>query len=415
MENHPQAGQHKRILGLNANVFFLGLVSFLTDVSSEMIFTLLPLFLANILGAATVIIGLIEGVAESTASLLKIISGWFSDKLGERKSLAIVGYGLSTLAKPFMYIATTWGLVLGVRFADRLGKGVRTAPRDALVADSVSAEERGKSFGFHRAMDTSGAALGLIVAAIVVFLLQRGTLELARETYQWLVLIGIIPAVLALFVFFFVRESKRGATPRSHFNSKRDRPSLEPDPRDSRTGLDNRFKLFLGIMFLFTLGNSSDAFLILRAQNLGNSVFYIMLMLVVFNAVYAAVSAPAGVLSDKLGRRRIILLGWVVYVLTYLGFALASASWQIWLLFALYGVYYGLAEGVARAFVADLVPEEKRGTAYGLFHGVVGIALLPASIIAGWLWQVFSPAAPFYLGAALASLAMIGLLALVHE
>jgi len=154
MENHPQAGQHKRILGLNANVFFLGLVSFLTDVSSEMIFTLLPLFLANILGAATVIIGLIEGVAESTASLLKIISGWFSDKLGERKSLAIVGYGLSTLAKPFMYIATTWGLVLGVRFADRLGKGVRTAPRDALVADSVSAEERGKSFGFHRAMDT---------------------------------------------------------------------------------------------------------------------------------------------------------------------------------------------------------------------------------------------------------------------
>jgi len=415
MESHPQAGQHKRILGLNANVFFLGLVSFLTDVSSEMIFTLLPLFLANILGAATVIIGLIEGVAESTASLLKIISGWFSDKLGERKSLAIVGYGLSTLAKPFMYIATTWGLVLGVRFADRLGKGVRTAPRDALVADSVSAEERGKSFGFHRAMDTSGAALGLIVAAIVVFLLQRGTLELARETYQWLVLIGIIPAVLALFVFFFVRESKRGATPRSHFNSKRNRSSLEPDPRDSRTGLDNRFKLFLGIMFLFTLGNSSDAFLILRAQNLGNSVFYIMLMLAVFNAVYAAVSAPAGALSDKLGRRRIILLGWVVYVLTYLGFALASASWQIWLLFALYGVYYGLAEGVARAFVADLVPEENRGTAYGLFHGVVGIALLPASIIAGWLWQVISPATPFYFGAGLACLAMIGLLVLVHE
>jgi len=415
MENHPQAGQDKRVLGLNANVFFLGLVSFLTDVSSEMIFTLLPLFLANILGAATVIIGLIEGVAESTASLLKIISGWFSDKLGERKSLAIVGYGLSTLAKPFMYIATTWGLVLGVRFADRLGKGVRTAPRDALVADSVSAEERGKSFGFHRAMDTSGATLGLIVAAIVVFLLQRGTLELAPETYQWLVLIGIIPAVLALFVFFFVRESKRGARPRSHSNSKPDRSSLELEPRDSRTGLDNRFKLFLGIMFLFTLGNSSDAFLILRAQNLGNSVLYIMLMLVVFNAVYAAVSAPAGALSDKLGRRRIIILGWLVYVLAYLGFALASASWQLWLLFALYGVYYGLAEGVARAFVADLVPDEKRGTAYGLFHGVVGIALLPASIIAGWLWQVISPAAPFYFGAGLACLAMIGLLVLVQE
>ncbi|MBL7209877.1 MAG: MFS transporter [Dehalococcoidia bacterium] len=415
MENHPQAGQHKRILGLNANVFFLGLVSFLTDVSSEMIFTLLPLFLANILGAATVIIGLIEGVAESTASLIKIISGWFSDKLGERKSLAIVGYVLSTLAKPFMYIATTWGMVLGVRFTDRLGKGVRTAPRDALVADSVSAEERGKGFGFHRAMDTSGAALGLIVAAAIVFLLQKGTLELAQGTYQWLVLIGIIPAVLALFVFFFVREAKKDSNIQSHSSSKVGPLYLDGSSQGIKSGFDIRFKLFLGIMFLFTLGNSSDAFLILRAQNLGNSVLYILLMLILFNVVYAVVSTPAGVVSDRLGRRRVIVLGWLIYALTYLGFAMASASWQVWLLFVFYGVYYGLAEGVTRAFVADLVPEEKRGTAYGLFHGVVGIALLPASIIAGWLWQAISPAAPFYFGAGLACLAMIGLLVLVRE
>jgi len=387
----------------------LGVVSFLTDVSSEMIFTLLPLFLANILGAATVIIGFIEGIAESTASLLKILSGWLSDRLGKRKSLAFIGYGLSTLAKPFMYIATTWGLVLGVRFADRFGKGVRTAPRDALVADSVSAEQRGKAFGFHRAMDTSGAALGLVLAAAVVFLLQKGTLELIRDTYQWLVLIGIIPAVLSLFIFFFIREASRGPSPQSQSEC------LEKDSQGTKAGFDNRFKLFLGIMFLFTLGNSSDAFLILRAQNLGSPVLYILLMLVLFNVVYAAVSIPAGMLSDKLGRRWIIFLGWLIYALSYLGFAVASASWHMWLLFALYGVYYGLAEGVARAFVADLVPEDRCGTAYGLFHGVVGITLLPASVIAGWLWQAISPAAPFYFGAGLAFLAMVGLLALVRE
>jgi MFS family permease len=409
MGEQLQIAGRKRIFGLNPNVFFLGLVSFLTDVSSEMIFTLLPLFLANVLGAAVVIIGFIEGVAESAASLLKIFSGWLSDRLGKRKSLAFIGYGLSTLAKPFMYIATSWGLVLGVKFADRLGKGVRTAPRDALVADSVSAEQRGKAFGLHRAMDTSGAALGLVLAAAVVFLLQKGALELIRDTYQWLVLVGIIPAVLALFMFFFIREAGRGPSPQSQSEC-----SLKGS-RDTKAGFDNRFKLFLGIMFLFTLGNSSDAFLILRAQNLGNPVLYILLMLILFNVVYAAISTPAGILSDKLGRRRIIVMGWLVYALTYLGFAVAAASWHIWLLFALYGVYYGLAEGVARAFVADLVPEDKCGTAYGLFHGVVGITLLPASVIAGWLWQVISPAAPFYFGSGLAFLAMIGLLALVRE
>ena len=414
MEKLPQVTERKRVFGLNPNIFFLGLVSFLTDVSSEMVFTLLPLFLANVLGAATVIIGFIEGLTESTASLVRILSGWLSDKLGKRKSLAIIGYGLSTLAKPFMYVATTWGVVLGVRFTDRLGKGVRTAPRDALVADSVSTEERGKGFGIHRAMDTFGAALGLVVAAVVVFLLQRGTLELARGTYQWLVLIGIVPAVLALFMFLFVQESKRGSSPQ-YSDLKASQPYLDISSQAAKAGFDNRFKLFLGIMFLFTLGNSSDAFLILRAQNLGNSVLYILLMLILFNVVYATLSTPAGVLSDRLGRRRVIVLGWLIYALTYFGFALASTSWQVWLLFASYGVYYGLAEGVARAFVADLVPEERRGTAYGLLHGIVGGTLLPASVIAGWLWQAISPAAPFYFGAGLASLAMLGLLTLVRE
>lgn len=396
----------KQIFGLNPNVFFLGLVSFLTDVSSEMIFPIFSLFLFNVLHAPTTIIGLIEGAAESIASLARILSGWLSDKLGKRKSLTILGYGLSTIAKPFMYIATTWGIAFGVRFTDRIGKGIRTAPRDALVADSLTPEQRGKGFGLHRAMDTFGAVVGIVSAAVVVFLCQGENWALTRDTYQQLVLIGVIPAVLALFVFFFVREPKK------------ERPTgTSPTAKLSGllSGFDKRFKIFLGIIFLFSLGNSSDAFLVLRAQNLDNPVLYILLMLVVFNLVYASISTPAGILSDKLGRKRVILLGWLIYALVYLGFALSSAPWQLWLLFGLYGVYYGLAEGVARAFVADLVPAEKRGTAYGLFHGVVGITLLPASLIAGWLWQTVNPAAPFLFGSGLAFLAMIGLLVLIKE
>ena len=397
----------KQIFGLNPNVFFLGLVSFLTDVSSEMIFTLLPLFLFNVLGVTTTVIGLIEGVADATASLFRILSGWLSDRLGKRKGLTILGYGLSTAVKPLMYIASTWGMVLGVRFCDRMGKGVRTAPRDALVADSVTSEQRGKAFGLHRAMDTFGAMVGIISAAVVVFLWQGGSLELSRATYQQLVLIGIIPAVIALFIFFFIKEPERSPAPQSSIPIGR--------MRKLTFGLDKRFWIFLGIIFLFTLGNSSDAFLILRAQNLGNPVLTILLMLVLFNFVYASLSTPAGILSDKLGRRRIILLGWLIYTLVYLGFAMASVSWQIWLLFGFYGVYYGLAEGVARAFVADLVPEEKRGTAYGLFHGIVGVTLLPASLVAGYLWQAVNPAAPFFFGAIMAFLAMIGFWVLVKE
>jgi MFS family permease len=216
-----------------------------------------------------------------------------------------------------MYIATTWGIAFGVRFADRVGKGIRTAPRDALLADSLTPEQRGKGFGLHRAMDTFGAIVGIISAVVVVFVLQKGNLELAPDTYQQLVLIGVIPAVLALFMFFFVRESERDTS-----------TDVSPKARPGGLlcGFDRRFKIFLGIIFLFSLGNSSDAFLILRAQNLGNPVLDILLMLVLFNFVYASVSTPAGILSDKLGRRRVILLGWLIYALVYLGFGLASAS-----------------------------------------------------------------------------------------
>ena len=376
-----------RIFGLNPNVFFLGMVSLLTDVSSEMIFTLIPLFLSNVLGAGATIIGLIGGLSESTDAIFRIFSGWFSDKVGKRKPLAVLGYSISTIAKFFMYLAASWGGVLAIRFGDRVGKGIRTSPRDALVADSLLAEERGKGFGLHRAMDTFGAVLGLAIAAIIIYLVQGGGLGLSLESYQWLVLVGVVPAVLAVLVLLmFVQERGREPPPdSSHRGLTSDRLS---------GGFDTRFKVFLAIMAVFTLGNSSDFFVILRAQNLGLSVLQVVLMLVLFNITYAATSLPAGMLSDRLGRRRVIALGWFIYALVYLGFALATDLWQVWLLFACYGIYYGAVEGVARAFVADLVAEERRGTAYGLYHGVVGLTLLPASLIAGWLWQAISPAMP---------------------
>jgi len=396
-----------RIFGLNPNVFFLGMVSLLTDVSSEMIFTLVPFFLCNVLGAATTIVGIVGGVSESTDAIFRIFSGWISDKLGKRKLLAVLGYSLSTIAKPFMYLASTWGAVLAVRFGDRVGKGIRTSPRDALVADSVSAGERGKGFGLHRAMDTFGAVLGLVIAAVIIYFVQGGGLKLGLETYQWLVLVGVIPAVLAVLVLLiFVREKKLPSSSSPHHELVSGRIA---------TSFDTRFKVFLAIMAVFTLGNSSDFFVILRAQNLEAPLIHVVLMLVLLNITYTAISLPAGVLSDKLGRRRVIIFGWFIYALVYLGFALSTSIWQVWLLFACYGIYYGIVEGVSRAFVADLVPAEKRGTAYGLYHGVVGLTLLPASLIAGWLWDVVNPAAPFFLGAALAFLAMLAMMALIRE
>ena len=405
--NADTSGQ--RIWGLNPNVFFLGMVSLLTDISSEMIFTLVPLFLSNVLKAPFTVIGLIGGLSESVDAIFRIFSGWISDKVGKRKPLAVLGYSISTIAKPFMYLATSWGAVLGIRFSDRIGKGIRSSSRDALIADSVSAAERGKGFGLHRAMDTLGAVLGLVIAAIIIYLVQGGGLQLSLETYQWIVLVGIAPAVLAVLVLLvFVHEKGRKPSPGSSSRSGLNLSGL-------MTGFDTRFKVFLVIMAVFTLGNSSDFFVILRAQNLEVSLIQVVLMLVLLNVIEATISLPAGMLSDRLGRKRVITLGWFIYALVYLGFALASNSWQIWLLFAGYGIYYGIVEGVARAFVADLVVEEKRGTAYGLYHGVVGITLLPASLLAGWLWQAYSPAAPFYLGAALAFIAMLGMLALIRE
>jgi MFS family permease len=380
---------------LPRNVWVVTAGSFLTDISSEMIVYLIPLFLANVLGVRTSVIGLIEGVAETTASIVKLYSGALSDKLGKRKFLVVTGYSLSTFAKPFLYFANTWGWVLAVRFVDRVGKGIRTAPRDALVAGSINERQRGLAFGVHRAGDTAGAFVGLAAAAYIVWMNQGTAPELSRATFQIAVLVSFIPALLAVLVLAVgVREIPGQGTGKV--------------PVLTLQGLDARFKRFLLVIVLFTLGNSSDAFIILRGQERGLDVFQVMAMVLTFNFVYAVLAGPLGALSDKIGRRKLIIGGWVAYGLVYLGLALSQSGGQVWALFTLYGVYYAATEGSAKALVADLVPDEKRGTAYGMYNAAIGLAALPASLIAGLLWQGLGPwtgfgaSAPFYFGAAMA-------------
>lgn len=392
---------------LPRNVWVLTATSFLTDVSSEMLTNLIPLYLANVLGVGTAIIGLIDGLAETTASLMKLYSGALSDRLGNRKWLTVAGYGLSTLAKPFLYFANAWGWVLGVRFADRIGKGIRTSPRDALLAGSIDEKQRGLAFGLHRAGDTAGAFTGLAIAALVIYLAQSGAAQLTRATFQTIVLISFIPALLAVLVLaFFAREVAGKA--------KASAPIL------SLEGMDSRFKTFLAAAVLFTLGNSSDAFIILRGQERGLSVLQILGMLLTFNAVYTLLAGPLGALSDRIGRRKLIISGWLAYGLVYLGFAASQTGAHIWILFGLYGIYYAMTEGVAKAFVADLVPAERRGTAYGLYNAAIALTAFPASLAAGILWQGlgrwngFGPSAPFVFGAVL-SLGAVGIFFSIKE
>ncbi len=391
-----------RLRKVPRNIWALGLTSFFTDISSEMVLNLVPLFLFNVLGVKTSLIGLIEGIAETTASLLKIFSGYISDRLGKRKWLTVSGYGLSALSKPLLYFANSWGWVLSVRFADRTGKGIRTAPRDALIADSIDDAQRGLSFGLHRAADTAGAMIGLVIAALVIWGAQAGLHTLTQDTFRTVVLISVIPGFLGvLSIGLGVSEAK----------SSEQRAIRAP--RLSLRGFDGRFKAFLLIIVLFTLGNSSDAFIILRAQERGLSVLLVMGMLITFNLIYALVSTPAGALSDRVGRRRLVIGGWLIYGLIYLGLAGARTGWQVWGLFAIYGVYYGMVEGTAKALVADLVKPEQRGTAYGVYNAAVGVTAFPASLIAGVLWQGlgswpgFGPAAPFIFGAIMALLAVV--------
>jgi MFS family permease len=372
----------------------LGAVSLLTDVSSDMIYPLLPSFLTVELKAGPAFLGLIEGVAEAAASLLKLAAGRASDALPRRKPLVVAGYSLSSLARPLVALATAPQQVLWIRLADRIGKGTRGAPRDALVAEVTPPEIRGRAFGFHRAMDNVGALLGPLAAS--------GLLALGLEL-RVVFALAAVPALMSLGLLVFgVQEAPR-------------EPVRERAP-DARAGAFPRsFRLYLVVLALFTLGNSSDAFLLLRAQECGVGLAAIPLVWTLHSAVKAAGSTHAGALSDRLGRRRAIALGWTVYALSYVGFALATSSLQITLLFACYGIFHAMSEGPERALVADLAGENARGAAFGAYHAVTGAMLLPASLLTGWLWQSYGSTAALLTGAALAAAAAGGLFGLVEE
>jgi MFS family permease len=385
---------------LPRNVKIVALTSLLTDISSEMVINILPLFLKNVLGVKTAIIGLIEGIAESTASFLKLYSGWISDKIKKRKLLAVIGYAISALFKPLFYFAHSWAGVAAARWGDRIGKGVRTAPRDALVADSTPQSQRGYAFGFHRAADTAGAFCGLVIALAIVWFFQKGSGELLASTFRIIVLASLLPAFLAVIVLALgVKETPPTGT--------------QERPKFGFKSLGKDFRYFIVIVMIFELGNSSDAFIILRAQERGLSIVGILAMLIAFNFVYSVLSLLAGKRSDKIGRRRVVMVGWAVYALTYLGMASARTALHIVILYIFYGAYYGLSYGTAKAMVADMVPAESRGMAYGTYNAVLGLTDLPASFIAGILWSGvgkwtgFGPTAPFYFGSAMAFLALL--------
>lgn len=381
------------MFGLSRNVVALGLVSLLTDVSAEMIYPLLPLFLTTVLGAGQTFIGLVEGIAESAASLTKLFSGWLSDRLGRRKGLVVVGYTLSTIARPLVAFALAPWHVLMVRFTDRLGKGLRTSPRDALIAGSTDLAIRGRAYGFHRSMDHLGAVAGPALA-FVLLLLMGGRL-------RTLFLLAAIPGALSVLILV-LKVSEIQVNPTA---------AHKATPGASR--MDAQLTRFLLIVTLFTLGNSSDAFLLLRAQEVGIAVAHLPLLWMVFSLVKAVTGMPGGMLSDLRGRRGAIIAGWLVYALAYLGFGAASQPWHIWVLIGFYGLYFGLTEGGERALIADLVSPDRQASAFGLFHFCIGIAALPSSLLMGYLYQHFGAGPAFTVGAALAGLSALLLLILL--
>src|SRR6476646_5129566 len=382
----PEAPPEKTS-GLGRNVYALAAVSFFTDVSSEMIYPLLPVFLTTVLGASAGFIGAIEGAAESTASLLKLVSGWWSDRVGRRKPLVVAGYAIASIARPLIAIAQSAHQVLAIRVSDRVGKGIRSSPRDALLADSVAPSQRGRAYGLHRAADNFGAVIGPLIA----FAMLRWTSISLRHLFM----LAAIPAALALVALIVgVREGPR--PPRSVAAADARSPLLSG-------GLPRRFWGYLAVLLLFTLGNSSDAFILLRASQLGVSTALLPIIWAMLHVVKSATSTPSGALRDRVGRVPLIGAGWLIFAAVYLAFGRASATWQAWALFAVYGTYFGLTEGVEKALVADLVPAEKRGAGFGWYNLAIGLGALPASVIFGAVWDRFGSARAFELGAAFAA------------
>jgi MFS family permease len=371
------------------SVLALGWVSFLTDVSSDMIYPLLPAFLTKTLGAGPAAVGLIEGVAETTASLTKIGSGIWSDRARRRKPIVVLGYVIAAVARPLVAFARLWSQVLAIRFTDRVGKGIRTSPRDALLADIVPSDRRGRAFGLQRAMDNAGAVVGPLVAALLlklVFVDERGVFLLAA-----------VPGFAAILVLLLAVPN----TPR--------RSGGVSDAAVPAGKLPAPFWRVVAIFAFFTLANSTDAFLLLRPQDAGVALWQLPLLWSFFHAVKTATGVPGGALADRAGRVPAITIGWLVYCVSYAGFAFVSAPLAVWALFAFYALFFGLTEGSERAFVADLVPERLRGRAYGMFYAAIGLTALPASVIFGLLWKRFGPRVAFLTGAAVALAAAVAL------
>jgi MFS family permease len=384
-------------------VFAIGLVSLLNDASSEIIYPLLPIFLASSLGASARVIGTIEGLAESISSLLKLFAGYLSDRLAKRKLLVVAGYSVASLARPLLAFAQTWTQVLAIRLADRVGKGVRTAPRDAMIADTVRVEQRGIAFGFHRAMDHAGAVIGPLAGYLLVILFVANAKSPTTGEFSKIFLAASVPALLAVLVaIFFMRESPR------HEQHGAEVTKL------SLRGFDSNFKRFLLVLALFTLSNSSDSFLILRAMDSGVSVALIPLLWAAHHGMKVLSSLFGGDLSDRLGRKRLIVSGWILYAAVYAGFAFATHQASLWILFLVYGIYFGLAEGAEKALVADLVRPEQRGTAYGLYNLAFGVTVFPASFLMGTIWDWKGPTVAFLVSAFMGATAAMLLLILVR-
>ena len=389
---------------LGRNVLALGAVSFFTDASTEMIYPLLPVFLAGVLGANARFIGAIEGLAESTASLLKILSGVWSDKIGRRKPLVVAGYVIASAIRPFTAIAQSATQVLGIRLTDRIGKGIRTAPRDALLADSISPAGRGRAFGFHAAADNAGAVLGPLAAFLFLHTQGIDTLDATRlgpseeQAIRNVFWLASIPAAIAVAILIFVVRD----VPLTRAGEQ---IIVQSGARAAQENLSRRFWGFLVVVLLFTLGNSTDAFLLLRAHQLGVPIVLAPILWALLNLVKAATGTYGGQLSDTFGRKPLIVGGWLLYAAVYFAFGWATAAWHAWVLFVVYGIFYGMTEGTEKALVADLVPQARRGTAFGWYNLAIGLGALPASIIFGAIWDRLGAPSAFVFGATLAMVA----------